>query len=148
MAVSLGTAQPVVADDESVIDTIIKRGTMRVGVGSFVPWSFRNKEGDYVGFEVDVATKLASDMGVELELIPTFWDDIIPALLGSKFDLTIGGMTVTPKRNLKINFTDSYQRELGQDVAANRANVPADATAESLNNPGTTIGVRRGATSV
>ena len=71
MAVSLGTAQPVVADDESVIDTIIKRGTMRVGVGSFVPWSFRNKEGDYVGFEVDVATKLASDMGVELELIPT-----------------------------------------------------------------------------
>lgn len=140
--------QATAADDRSTLDTIVERGSMRVGVGAFVPWAFRNKEGQYVGFEVDVAAKLARDIGVELDLVPTAWDGIIPALLAGKFDVIIGGMTVTAQRNLKINFTDSYQTELGQDVVANKAKVPAGADIEALNNPRYSIGVRRGAVSV
>lgn len=136
------------AQEESVLKVIQDRGSLRVGVGSFVPWAFRSKSGEYIGYEVDVSTKLAADMGVELELVPTAWDGIIPALLTGKFDLIIGGMTVTPQRNLTINFTDSYHSGLGQDVVANKELVPEGSTIESLNNPGTVIGVRRGATSV
>lgn len=142
------TAPDARAQDQSTLDRVVERGSLRVGVGSFVPWAFRSKSGEYIGYEVDVATKLAEDMGVELELIPTAWDGIIPALLTEKFDLIIGGMTVTPARNLRINFTESYHSGLGQDVVANRELVAEGATIADLNNPATVIGVRRGAVSV
>ena len=141
-------ASTAVADEKTVLDAIQDRGSLRVGVGSFVPWAFRSKSGDYMGYEVDVSKKLAADMGVELELVPTAWDGIIPALLTGKFDLIIGGMSVTPKRNLKINFTDSYHSGLGQDVVANKKLVPAGSSIESLNKPSTVVGARRGAISV
>ncbi|HKK97912.1 MAG TPA: transporter substrate-binding domain-containing protein [Marivita sp.] len=148
LSLSFAAAPEAVAQEETVLDRIVERGSMRVGVGSFVPWAFRSASGDYIGYEVDVASKLAEDMGVELELVPTAWDGIIPALLTDKFDVIIGGMTVTPARNLRINFTDSYHSGLGQDVLANRDLVEEGATVEDLNNPGTVIGVRRGAVSV
>ena len=44
---------------ESVIQTIMKRGKIKVGMATFVPWAMRNKEGELIGFEIDVATKLA-----------------------------------------------------------------------------------------
>ena len=148
LSLSIGATSDASAEEGSVLDRIQERGTLRVGVGSFVPWAFRSSSGEYIGYEVDVSTKLAEDMGVELELVPTAWDGIIPALLTGKFDLIIGGMTVTPPRNLRINFTDSYHSGLGQDVVANRSLVEEGATVESLNNPDTVIGVRRGAVSV
>lgn len=93
---------------ESVIETIKKDGVMRVGLSLFTPWAMRDVNGDLIGFEIDVAQKLADDMGVDLELIPTAWDGIIPALVAGKFDVIISGMTVTTARNLTINFTDAY----------------------------------------
>ena len=90
---------------ESVIETIKKRGKLKVGMATFVPWAMRNKKGDLIGFEIDVAKKLAKDMGVEIQFIPTAWSGIIPALIAGKFDAIIGGMSVTPQRNLTINFT-------------------------------------------
>ena len=148
LSLSLASAPEAIAQDQSVLDRVVERGSLRVGVGSFVPWAFRSKSGDYIGYEVDVSTKLAEDMGVELELLPTAWDGIIPALLTDKFDLIIGGMTVTPARNLRINFTESYHSGLGQDVVANKELIAEGSTVEDLNTPGTVIGVRRGAVSV
>ncbi|MDE2825033.1 MAG: transporter substrate-binding domain-containing protein, partial [Gemmatimonadota bacterium] len=65
----------------SLLDQIKQRGTIRVGVSTFVPWAMRNKQGELVGFEVDVASRLAADAGLEIEFIPTAWDGIIPGLL-------------------------------------------------------------------
>ena len=93
---------------ESVIEQIKSRGTLRVGQGVFVPWAMPGKDGKLIGFEVDVAKKLADDLGVELELVPTAWDGIIPALIAGKFDFIIGGLTITPKRALTINFSIPY----------------------------------------
>ena len=52
---------------ESVIETIKKRGKLMVGMSTFVPWAMRNKQGDLIGFEIDVAKKVAEDMGVDIE---------------------------------------------------------------------------------
>jgi len=93
---------------ESVIETIKKRGAIRVGMATFVPWAMRDKKGELIGFEIDVAKKLAEDMEVEIEYVPTAWDGIIPALLAGKFDVIIGGMTITPARNLTVNFSAPY----------------------------------------
>ena len=105
---------------ESVVETIKQRGALRVGMSTFVPWAMRDRKGELVGFEVDVARKVAEDMGVELELVPTAWDGIIPALLAGKFDVIIGGMSITAQRNLTINFTIPYAHS-GVGAVANKA---------------------------
>ena len=87
------TSLPAVADD--LIADIQKRGTLKVGMSTFVPWAMRDKQGDLIGFEIDVATKVAEDMGVEVEFVPTAWSGIIPSLLAKKFDVIIGGMSIT-----------------------------------------------------
>ena len=78
----------------------------------------RDKEGKLIGFEIDVATKVAADMGVDVEFVPTAWSGIIPALIAKKFDVIIGGMSITPQRNLTVNFTQPYAHS-GQQMAAN-----------------------------
>jgi len=90
---------------ESVVETIQRRGALKVGVSTFEPWAMRDRNGELVGFEVDVATKLAEDMGVGIEFVPTSCDGIIPALLAGKFDVIIGGMSIRPQRHPTIHFT-------------------------------------------
>ena len=131
---------------ESVIEQIKQRGTLRIANGVFVPWAMPGKDGKLIGFEVDVATKLAADMGVELELVPTAWDGIIPALIAGKFDFIIGGMTVTPKRALTINFSMPY--DYTETLASvNKKLRPDVTTLAQLNSPDITFASRRGATS-
>ena len=89
---------------ESTIEQLLKRGVLRVGMSTFVPWAMRDKNGKLIGFEIDVAMRLAKDIGVEVEFVPTKWAGIIPALLTGKFDVVIGGMGIRPKRALKVNF--------------------------------------------
>ena len=92
----------------SVLDTIKERGVMKVGLGIFVPWAMKDKQGELVGFEIDVAKSIAEELGVEIEFIPTAWDGIIPALLAKKFDIIISGMSITEERKKKLNFSDPY----------------------------------------
>ena len=146
-------ASPVMAGElqqqlttESVIETIMKRGKVRVGMATFVPWAMRNKAGDLIGFEIDVATKLAADLGVEIEFVPTAWSGIIPALIAGNFDVIIGGMSVTPKRNLTINFSRPYAHS-GMGIVAN-TKLAGDLTwPEGFNSSKVTFTCRRGATS-
>lgn len=130
---------------QSVIETIKERGTLRVGMSTFVPWAMRNKEGELVGFEIDVARKVAEDMEVEIEFVPTAWDGIIPALLAGKFDVIIGGMSITPQRNLTVNFTQPYAHS-GQGIAANTELASGLSWPDDYNSPDVTFTCRRGAT--
>src|SRR5262249_51692721 len=92
----------------SVIEEVKKRGVLRIGLSTFVPWSMRDKKGDLIGFEIDVGNRVAGDMGVKAEFVPTAWDGIIPALIAGKFDVIISGMSITLQRNLTVNFTIPY----------------------------------------
>ena len=105
--------------NESTLEQILKRGSMRVGMSTFVPWAMKDKTGKLIGFEIDVATRLASDMGVKVDFVPTKWAGIIPALLTGKFDVIIGGMGIRPDRNLKVNFSIPYDHT-GMSMVAHR----------------------------
>ncbi|MBC7179544.1 MAG: transporter substrate-binding domain-containing protein [Roseovarius sp.] len=151
-ALSLGVTTPAPAQDtqqalsaDSVIETIKQRGTLRVGLSTFVPWAMLDKNGELIGFEVDVAKKLAEDMGVEIEFVPTAWDGIIPALLSGSFDVIIGGMSITPQRNLTVNFTAPYaQSSVG--VIAHIASTKGLVWPEGYDAPEVTFACRRGGT--
>ena len=139
----VATSLPAVADD--LIADIQKRGALKVGMSTFVPWAMRDKQGGLIGFEIDVATKLAADMGVEVEFVPTAWSGIIPSLLAKKFDVIIGGMSITPQRNLTVNFTTPYAHS-GQMMAANTKLAGNYTTIADYNQASVTIACRRGAT--
>ena len=129
---------------ESVIETIKQDGVIRIGLSIFVPWSMRGKNGDLIGFELDVGRKLAEDMGVEVEFVPTAWDGIIPALVSGNYDVIISGMSVTAQRNLTINFTDPYAYS-GLAILVNK-DLTDGMSSDELNSPDVTFTARRGAT--
>lgn len=128
-----------------VLETIKKRGAIRVGMSTFVPWAMRDKNGELIGYEIDVAKQLAEDMKVKAEFVPTAWDGIIPALLAGKFDVVIGGMTITPERNLTVNFTQPYANS-GIHLVAHKELAAGFKSLEDFNKPDVVLAVRRGAT--
>jgi polar amino acid transport system substrate-binding protein len=139
----LGFVAPALAAD-SVISQINGAKTIKVGVGTFVPWSFPNKDGKLIGFEVDVANKLADDLGVKLELVPTVWDAIIPSLVAGKYDVIIGGLTITDERAKTVDFTIPYEHSLTYAVV-NKKLAPDISTLAQLDAPTVTFANRRGA---
>ena len=130
---------------ESTIEQVMKRGILRVGMSTFVPWAMKDKTGNLVGFEIDVAQQLGKDMGVTVEFVPTKWAGIIPALLTGKFDVIIGGMSITPDRNLKVNFSIPYDYA-GQAIVANKKIAAGFNRLEQFNQPDVTIAARLGST--
>ncbi len=102
------------------LDDILERGVLRVGMEpGYMPFEMTNKKGEIIGFDVDMAKAMAKAMGVELELVSTAWDGIIPALITKKFDIIMSGMTLTQERNMKISFADPYI-VIGQSILVDK----------------------------
>ncbi len=147
----LFVSAPVFADDinlakKSTIETILKSGKLRVGFESgYLPFEMTNKDGKFMGFDIDMAKALAKSMGVKFVPVNTAWDGIIPALVTDKFDIIIGGMTVTQSRNLQINFSDPYI-VVGQAILLNKKHANIVKSYKDLNNPKYTIVSRLGTT--
>jgi polar amino acid transport system substrate-binding protein len=139
---------PTFADTGGTLEEIKKRGTLRVAVApTLPPWAMRAKDGGIIGFEIDVATRLAEEMGVKVEFVPSVWDGLIPGLLSGKSDIIISAMTMTPARNLTINFTDSYA-SAGMHIAASKKLAAGFKSIEDFNKPSVTIAAMRGSTTV
>jgi len=147
-AATLWIPLPAAAQESGpAIEQIRKRGVMRVGVSTFVPWVMRDKNGELIGYEVDVANRLGKDLGVKVEFVPTAWDGIIPALQAGRFDLIIGGMTPTPPRMQSIDFTNPYSYT-GIGLVANSRIAGGRKSAADFNAPDVIIAMRRGVAAV
>ena len=146
LVLAICAASPALAEkQQSMIDEVVDRGVMRVGVSSFVPWTMLDKNGEYIGFEVDVAKRLARDLGVDIQLVPTKFSGIIPALLADKFDIIVGSVSVTPERNLKGNFSIPYDYAAIEAVA-NRQKTAGLKFPADYDRPEVIIAVRSGST--
>jgi len=132
---------------ESTIEKVLKRGKLRIGMSTFLPWAMKDKNGELIGFEIDVAKRLASDMGVKAEFVQTKWAGIIPALITGKFDIIVGGMGITPERNLKVNFSIPYDHT-GMSLVAGRKISEGFKSLDDFNKPEITLTARMGSTSV
>ena len=132
---------------ESTLEQVLQRGVLKVGMDTFVPWAMKDKNGELIGFEIDVATRLAQDMGVKVQFVPTQWDGIISALQTGKFDVIIGGMGIVPKRNIKVNFSIPYDHT-GMSLVAHKELAKGFATIADFNRPEIALAVKIGATPV
>ena len=70
-----------------VLDKILEKGKIRVGVSLFVPFTMQSSTGKLTGFEIEVANHLAKDLGVDTEVQVYNWEDIIPALENDEIDI-------------------------------------------------------------
>ena len=132
---------------DSVIEEVQDRGVLRVGLGLFEPWSACNADGELVGFEIDVATKVAEDMGVAVEFARTNWTYIIPSLLAEEFDVIISGMAILPERSLRVNFTSPYNLT-GTFLVANTEKTEDLETHADYNRPAIILATRRASSAV
>jgi polar amino acid transport system substrate-binding protein len=131
--------------EASLLDEIVERGVLRVGMSTFVPWAMRDADDELIGFEIDVATRLAEDMGVEIEFVPTQWSGIIPALLTGRFDMIIGGMGILPERNLSVNFSIPYDHS-GMAMVAHQDLAAGFSSLEDFNRSDVVVTARIGTT--
>ncbi len=131
---------------KSTIEDILKRGELRVGFeAGYVPFEMTDKNGNFVGFDIDMAKEMAKAMGVKFVPVNTAWDGIIPALISKKFDIIMSGMTVTQERNLKINFADPYII-VGQTILLNKKHEGDVTSYRDLNDPKYTVTSKLGTT--
>ena len=116
------------------LDRIQASGILRVGVAVNPPWVLHGKDGQLIGYSIDVARRFAADMGWKLELHPTSWPKLLSGLRMNRYDVVISGLSVTPQRALRVRFTRPYgEYDIG--LVVNRARLgagmddPAKATA-------------------
>jgi len=92
-----------------VIDRIMQRGELVVGMaGNMPPMNMTSKEGELIGYEVDLARAMAAAMGVRAKFEVILFAELLPALQSGKIDLILSNMTITPGRNLKVAFVGPY----------------------------------------
>lgn len=80
-----------------------------VGIdGDYPPYSYVDEDGNPTGFDVESVKWIADQLGFEVEVKPTAWDGIIPALMAKKIDLIYSGMTASAERRKVVAFSDVY----------------------------------------
>jgi cyclohexadienyl dehydratase len=126
--------------DASVLSDILQRGSLRVGTtGDYPPFTRLDKSsGVYSGFDIDLAQSLASSLGVRLEFVPTAWPALATDFSAGKFDVAMGGITVTLERAKLGFFTAAYLRE-GKTPIARCADKDKFATLEAIDRDGVTV---------
>jgi polar amino acid transport system substrate-binding protein len=102
-----GTKQTSTTDDS--LTKIKAKGEFVVGLDdAFPPMGFRDKAGNIVGFDIDLAKEAAKRMGVKVKFQPVNWDTVTLELKNNNIDLIWNGMTITEKRKQEIGFTKPY----------------------------------------
>ena len=100
-------AAPALA--QSALTEILSTGVLKVGTtGDWNPMSVRDPAtNSYVGYDIDIMTQLAEDLGVELEFVPTDWKTLVNGVVAGNYHLT-GSASISPPRMKAAGFSESY----------------------------------------
>ena len=92
-----------------ILLSIAQADSIRIGTeGAYPPWNAKDASGNLIGFEVDLAKELCTIMKHDCTIVEQDWDGMIPGLIMRKFDAIMAGMSITPKRQKTINFSQGY----------------------------------------
>jgi len=105
----LTLGSPGSAAGQQVLDRIIDNGVLRVGMsGTQPPFVAKDRSGQLIGYEVQLAEALATAMGVELQIVEKAFGELVPALESGEVDAVMSGLTITPERNRRVAFVGPY----------------------------------------
>src|SRR6202158_3591495 len=135
------------AQQASRLDEIMKRGTLRVGMtGDYLPFTYFDKAtSKFRGFDVDLAETLGNALGVKVEIVQTAWPQLMKDFEADKFDIAMGGVTITLDRQKKGLFSTPIMRE-GKTPIARCADAGKYATLADIDKPGTRVIINPGGT--
>jgi polar amino acid transport system substrate-binding protein len=92
-----------------LLETIQENGVLRISTdANYEPQSFRDPDGSWLGFDIDVGTEIASRLGVEPEFQHQDWDIITAGSWAERWDISVGSMTITTGRKDLFSFTQPY----------------------------------------
>ncbi|HEX7389864.1 MAG TPA: transporter substrate-binding domain-containing protein [Acidiphilium sp.] len=146
MAVGSAKAAPP-APDTSVLSQILARGTLRVGMtGDYRPFDILDaKTGQFSGIDVVMANRLARALGVKLDIVKTTWPTLMQGLLTHKYDIAMGGITITLPR-LKTAFFSTPVMRAGKIPFTLCKNVNKYQTIAEIDRPDVKVIVNPGGT--
>jgi polar amino acid transport system substrate-binding protein len=131
----------------STLDRVLLVGELRVGMsGDMPPLNMTTKEDKLIGLDADLAGIIAKAMGVRLNLQKIPFNELLPTLEVGRIDMIISNMTITPERNLKVDFVGPYFVS-GKGLLTKRATLAKAEKMEDLNSPDFTFVVLKGSTS-
>lgn len=104
----------------SDLDDIRARGTLRVGVAELAPFVVRAEDGSLTGYEIENATRLAQDLGVEPEFVEVAFCDLPGALADGKADIIASGFSMTDERRKRLDYSLPYHKTPYHVVVASR----------------------------
>jgi cyclohexadienyl dehydratase len=137
---------PIAAFAQAKLDEIIQRGTLRVGLtGDYKPFSLRAADGTIDGIDFDMAKTLAQSLGVKLEIVPTTWPTLMGDLTADKFDIVMGGITITLARARTAYFSTPVMGS-GKTPIVRCADVAKYQTIADINRPDVRVIVNPGGT--
>lgn len=141
------TSTTAAADTTATPNTGIGQKVTIGTESSFAPFSYKDAQGNLVGFEIDLAKAMCAEAKLECNVVSQDFDGLIPALQAKKIDAIMAGMSATPERSKVVAFSEPYYSNAlivvakkgatinaadlnGKTVAAQRATVAADYIAE------------------
>ena len=84
-------------------------GTITVAMeGTWAPWTYHDENDNLVGYDVEVATKIAEKLGVEPKFVEGEWDGLLAGLDAGRYDIMVNGVDITPERAKKYDFSTPY----------------------------------------
>jgi polar amino acid transport system substrate-binding protein len=140
-----GSSKKETSDDSKIyrtVDEIKESGTIRIGVFSDKnPFGYVDENGDYQGYDVYFAERIAKDLGVDVEYVATEAANRVEYLQSGKVDLILAKFTVTDERAEQVDFALPYMKVALGVVSPDKALITK---AEDLN--GKTLIVTKGTT--
>ncbi|MBP3728348.1 MAG: transporter substrate-binding domain-containing protein [Pseudobutyrivibrio sp.] len=113
------TAETTDTATESDVDYIKNKGTLIVGITDFAPMDYKDDNGEWIGYDADLAKEVASSLGVDVEFVEIDWDNKILELQNKSIDVVWNGMTLTPEVTNAMECTKPYLNNAQVVVVSN-----------------------------
>ncbi|MCD7708355.1 MAG: transporter substrate-binding domain-containing protein [Clostridiales bacterium] len=105
---STESAAEASGSDESDKDYVVDKGTLVVGITDFEPMDYMDENGNWIGFDADMAAAFAESLGVDVEFVEIDWDNKLLELNGKTIDCVWNGMTLTDEVTSSMECSNAY----------------------------------------
>ena len=136
IALLLLTAATITTAQAATLDQIQQSGTLRIGTpGDYAPFSLRQPDGTYRGADITEVERLAAHLHLKTEYVPTTWAHLAEDTKAARFDIAVGGISITPVRQEFAKFSTILVND-GKRPIARCADRDRFTTIASIDQPG------------
>lgn len=122
------------------LQQVRNHGTIRIGVALATPWALRDRDHELIGYELDLGRKLAADLEVQPTFVVYPADALERAIESDEVDVVVSGLTITPERALRVNFSNPHTRG-GLTLATNLQTTASVTNLSDLDSRDHTLGI-------